>query len=82
VKGYADLLLTGEGGDLTDQQRLFIEAIARNSSRLERLVGDLLVAAQVEAGSFAIEADRLIWAESSPNQSTQPSHERRRRGSS
>jgi PAS domain S-box-containing protein len=56
VKGYADLLLTGEGGDLTDKQRLFVEAIARNSSRLERLVGDLLVAAQVEAGSFAIEA--------------------------
>jgi PAS domain S-box-containing protein len=56
VKGYADLLLTGDGGDLTDQQRLFVEAIARNSSRLERLVGDLLVAAQVEAGSFAIEA--------------------------
>ena len=55
VKGYSDLLLAGEGGDLTDQQRLFVETIARNSSRLERLVGDLLVAAQIEAGTFAIE---------------------------
>lgn len=55
MKGYSDLLLTGEGGDLTDQQRLFVEAIARNSGRLERLVGDLLVAAQIETGSFAIE---------------------------
>jgi PAS domain S-box-containing protein len=68
VKGYSDLLLSGEGGDLTDQQRLFIEAIARNSSRLERLVGDILVAAQIEAGTFAIEMGpvdlRRILAES------------------
>jgi PAS domain S-box-containing protein len=55
VKGYSNLLLTGKGGDLTDQQRLFLEAIARNTTRLERLVGDLLFAAEVEAGTFAID---------------------------
>jgi PAS domain S-box-containing protein len=68
VKGYTELLLTGEGGDLTDQQRLFLQAIARNSSRLERLVGDLLVVAQIEAGTFAVEMGpvdlRRILAES------------------
>ena len=68
VKGYSDLLLHGEGRNLTDQQRLFLEAIARNTTRLERLVGDLLVAAQIEAGTFAIQMGpvdlRRVLAES------------------
>jgi PAS domain S-box-containing protein len=57
IKGYTELLLDSGPEDLSGEARKFVETIERNTERLERLVGDLLFAAQVEAGTFEIKLD-------------------------
>jgi len=53
IRGYIDLIL--EDGSLTADQRRFLEIADRNSDRLLRLVGDLLLVAQLEAGNLELE---------------------------
>jgi signal transduction histidine kinase len=55
IRGYIELLLEGLGGELTDEQRRWMDVIDRNSSRLLRLVADLLFIAQLDAGKVALE---------------------------
>ena len=55
IRGYTELLLDGEAGDLTDDQRQFLGIVERNSHRLLHLVGDLLFLAQVEAGKLVLD---------------------------
>jgi PAS domain S-box-containing protein len=55
IRGYTELLLDGEAGDLTEDQRRFLGVVERNSHRLLRLVGDLLFLAQVEAGKLVLD---------------------------
>jgi signal transduction histidine kinase len=50
IHGYLDLVLEGEAGDLTDEQRQFLSIVVRNSDRLRRLVNDLLVVSEADAG--------------------------------
>jgi PAS domain S-box-containing protein len=54
IIGYLELVLEGEAGDISDDQRRFLGVIERNARRLLRLVGDLLFAAQVEAGTLSL----------------------------
>jgi signal transduction histidine kinase len=55
IRGYIELLLEGLAGDLSDEQRQWLDVIDRNSSRLLRLVADLLFIAQLDAGKIALE---------------------------
>jgi PAS domain S-box-containing protein len=55
IRGYLELVLDGEAGDLTDEQRQFLGVVERNADRLLALVGDLLFLAQVEAGKLTLE---------------------------
>jgi signal transduction histidine kinase len=55
IIGYLELVLAGEAGELTPEQRRFLDVVDRNASRLLGLVGDLLFVAQVEAGQLALE---------------------------
>jgi signal transduction histidine kinase len=59
IRGYTELLLDGEAGELTDDQRQFLAVVERNSHRLLHLVGDLLFLAQIEAGKLALDVDAL-----------------------
>ena len=63
IRGYLELVLDGEPANLTDEQRQFLGVVERNSDRLQRLVGDLLFVAQVDAGRLALELDHLDAAE-------------------
>lgn len=63
IRGYLELVLDGASGELTDEQRQFLSVVERNSDRLQRLVGDLLFVAQVDAGRLALELDHLDAAE-------------------
>ncbi len=54
IIGYLELLLEGEAGEISGDQRRFLGVIERNARRLLRLVGDLLFAAQVEAGTLSL----------------------------
>lgn len=59
IKGYLDLLLDGEAGKQNDPTRRFLEVLARNSAKLERLVGDLLLVAGPESGEFTFGTEPL-----------------------
>jgi signal transduction histidine kinase len=56
IVGYLELL-GDEAQRLSENGRGFLEVVERNTRRLERLVGDLLLVAQVEAGTFGLELD-------------------------
>jgi PAS domain S-box-containing protein len=49
IKGYVDLLLMGATGDLSEQQRHFLEIVQENTQRLAILVNDLLDISRIEA---------------------------------
>jgi len=55
IRGFVELLLAGEGGDLTRDQQRFLGIVERNAERLLRLVGDLLLIAQLDAGTMRLE---------------------------
>ncbi len=63
IRGYLELVLDGASDNLTDEQRQFLTVVERNSDRLQRLVGDLLFVAQVDAGRLALELGHLDAAE-------------------
>jgi PAS domain S-box-containing protein len=54
IQGYAELVLDGTAGDLNEEQRMMLGAISRNSTRLFRLINDLLFVAQVNAGKLDV----------------------------
>jgi signal transduction histidine kinase len=57
--GFLDVVLERECGPLTEQQREFLTIARSSAERLVRLVGDLLSAAEVEAGTLSLEPDAV-----------------------
>ena len=56
INGYVEILLEDEElGELNDEQRRFLEVVARSSGRLMRLVGDLLLVGQIDAGKLELD---------------------------
>jgi PAS domain S-box-containing protein len=62
IRGYTELLLEDEAGELTDEQRQFLGVVERNSHRLLHLVGDLLFLAQIEAGKLVLDLGAIHLA--------------------
>jgi len=62
VLGYLELLEREDVGPLTADQRRCLATIGRNSNRLLRLVGDLLLVAQLEAGAIPLEVEPVSLA--------------------
>nr|HID12720.1 GAF domain-containing protein [Anaerolineae bacterium] len=54
IKGYADLLLMGAAGTLTQDQRSFLSTIKSNADRLTMLVNDLLDISRIESGRVVL----------------------------
>ncbi len=50
IKGFADLMLMGVAGQLTDPQSNFLTKIKNNADRLSKLVEDLLDISKLDAG--------------------------------
>lgn len=48
IKGYADLLLLGAAGDVSEAQQRFLETIKQNADRLSILVNDLLEVSRID----------------------------------
>lgn len=55
MKSSLALVLGGETGPLSDDQRRFLGVALRNATRLDRLVGDLLDLARDDAGRLPVE---------------------------
>ena len=62
IRGYLELVLDGEAGEVTDEQRQFLGVVERNANRLLELVGDLLFLAQIEAGKLSLEVGAVDLA--------------------
>ena len=62
IRGYLELVLDEEAGELNPEQRRFLKAVDRNSTRLLRLVGDLLFVAQADAGRLTLEQSKVDLA--------------------
>jgi signal transduction histidine kinase len=55
IIGYLELLVDEDGGELSSEQRSYLEIVQRSTSRLVELVGDLLLVAEAERGPLALE---------------------------
>jgi PAS domain S-box-containing protein len=62
IRGYLELVLDGEAGGVTDEQRQFLGVVERNANRLLELVGDLLFLAQIESGKLSLEVGAVDLA--------------------
>lgn len=54
IRGYLDILVEGEAGELTAEQRGFLDVVDRNAHRLQALVDDLLVVSRIESGRLQL----------------------------
>lgn len=54
IKGYADLLLLGAAGPISEQQQRFLETIKANADRLSILVNDLLDISRIDQGRMEL----------------------------
>ena len=61
--GFLELLSDGDAGELNDEQRRYVGFVQRASDRLLRQIDDLLVAAALQAGRFALDRDEVALAE-------------------
>ncbi len=59
IKGYADLLMMGAVGDLSEQQSRFMSIIRNNADRLTDLVNDLLDISRIETGRVSLDLHAL-----------------------
>src|SRR5206468_2375579 len=59
IVGYVELLLEPDSGEISEVQERYLQVVARNSRRLQRLVGDLLFIARYHAGKFEIQREPI-----------------------
>jgi signal transduction histidine kinase len=55
ILGYLDLIREKEAGSTPTEDGAFLEVVARNADRLLRLVSDLLLIAEIEGGTLALQ---------------------------
>jgi signal transduction histidine kinase/CHASE3 domain sensor protein len=57
LMGFLEMLREGEAGELTAEQGRFLAIVHRSSERLQRLVGDLLFVARLDAGGLQLQLE-------------------------
>jgi signal transduction histidine kinase len=55
MMGFVEMLRQGEAGAVTDEQDRFLSIVQRSSERLQRLVGDLLFVARLDANGLQLQ---------------------------
>ncbi len=63
IKGYVDLVLAGDVGPLTPEQKEFLTIVSQNTTRLTELINDLLEIERLESGRIEFEFAVLDLAE-------------------
>jgi signal transduction histidine kinase len=54
MMGFLEMIREGEAGELNDEQKRFLAIVYRSSERLQRLVGDLLFVARLDANGLQL----------------------------
>ncbi len=62
IMGYAELLLAGEVGNVTEEQREFLGIMKGNADRMLELINDLLDISRIEAGKVELKRTTLDLA--------------------
>ena len=62
IKGYIDLLLDGDAGELTGEQRGYLDIVKDNADRLIALINDLLNVSRIESGKIELQRGPLDLA--------------------
>lgn len=57
IRGYTDLLRSGQVGPLNDMQEQFLSTVRSNVDRMTRLVSDLADVARIEAGNLRLDME-------------------------
>jgi signal transduction histidine kinase/CHASE3 domain sensor protein len=55
MMGFLEMIREGEAGELTEEQQRFLAIVYRSSERLQRLVGDLLFVARLDANGLQLQ---------------------------
>jgi signal transduction histidine kinase len=78
--GYLEILLSGEVGELGDEQQHFLEIIDRNCHRLTDLIDDILFMSRLDSGRFELERGAVDLGElvAERVQSIRPAAEKKR----
>jgi signal transduction histidine kinase len=63
IKGYADLMLMGATGSLSDAQQRYLQVIKNNADRLHMLVNDLLDISRIETNKTVLDLRPLDVAQ-------------------
>jgi PAS domain S-box-containing protein len=63
IKGYIDLILDGEAGDISEIQREFLGIVKENSDRLVELINDMLDISRIESGRIVLKIEPLDLGE-------------------
>ena len=59
IKGYVDLVVDGEAGEINETQRGFLSIVQSNTDRLVGLINDLLDISRIEAGGLQLNITTL-----------------------
>lgn len=59
IKGYIDLILDGEAGEINDVQREFLSIVKENTDRLVELINDMLDISRIESGRIVLKVQPL-----------------------
>lgn len=59
IKGYVDLILDGETGEINEIQREFLGIVKQNSDRLVSLINDMLDISRIESGRIHLKIEPL-----------------------
>ncbi len=63
IKGYIDLILDGEAGEVNEIQQEFLSIVKENSDRLVELINDMLDISRIESGRIVLKVQPLDVAE-------------------
>jgi signal transduction histidine kinase len=55
MMGFLEMIREGEAGELNEEQQRFLSIVYRSSERLQRLVGDLLFVARLDANGLQLQ---------------------------
>lgn len=64
IKGYVDLIVDGDAGEISDIQREFLTIVQENSDRLVELINDMLDISRIESGRIHLKIEPIAIEDS------------------
>ncbi|MDR3707676.1 MAG: ATP-binding protein [Capsulimonadaceae bacterium] len=62
IKGYTDILLSGQAGDINEIQKEFLGILQGSATRLGNLINDILDISRIESGRLEVKQDAVDYS--------------------